>query len=343
MKSLDLKSMNLSELENIISSLGEKNFRAKQLFKFIHGENGESLEDISVFSKDLRQKLSDFTNIGNLSLVDRLDSKQDPTKKYIFKTNDNKIVESVYLSAKANNTICISTQVGCRMGCSFCASSKSGIERNLTAGEIIDQIYKIEKDLNIKVQNIVLMGMGEPLDNLENILKFLELINAKDGHNIGMRNITISTCGIPDGIRTIADSDLQVNLAISIHNPIQEEREKIMPIAKAYGLNELKDALVYYQDKLNRRISFEYILIKDENDGFDHARELKRLSSGLDVHVNIIPLNRVEEFEGQGASQRDAKVFLEKLEDLNIKATIRRKQGADIDAACGQLRNRYQG
>lgn len=340
---LDLKSMNLDELENIFSSIGEKKYRAKQLFKFIHQENGREIDDISVFSKDLREKLSNFTYINNLSILEKYSSKIDKTKKYIFETHDGKIVESVFLSSKVNNTICISTQVGCRMGCNFCASSKNGLERNLTTGEILDQIYTIEEDLDIKVQNIVLMGMGEPLDNLNNVMKFLSIINDEQGHNIGIRNITLSTCGIPDGIRKIADSGMQVNLAVSIHNPFQEEREKIMPVAKAYNLNQLKEALVYYQDKLNRRISYEYILIKDENDSFEHARELKNLCSGLDVHVNLIPLNNVKEYAGKGVDQREAKVFLEKLENLNINATIRRRQGADINAACGQLRNKFLG
>lgn len=341
MKKIDLKSMEMEELENIFLSMDEKKFRAKQLFKFIHDEQGRDLNDISVFSKDLVEKLSSFTTINNLQIKDRLKSKLDKTKKYIFETSDKNIIESVYLSSHANNTICVSTQIGCRMGCNFCASTQNGIERNLSAGEILDQIYTIEKDLDIKGQNIVLMGMGEPLDNLKNVMKFIRLINHDQGHNIGARHITVSTCGIPDGIREIADSELQVNLAISIHNPFQEEREKIMPIAKAYNLKQLKEALLYYQNKLNRRISYEYILIKDQNDGYDHARELKNLCSGLDVHVNLIPLNKVEEFKGRGADDRDTQRFLDKLEDLNINATVRRRQGSDIDAACGQLRNEY--
>ena len=341
MKKIDLKSKDINDLEMIFKSLDEKAFRAGQLFKYIHDEHGKDLDEISVLSKDLRKRLKEFTYISNLRILDRFDSKLDQTKKYIFQADDGSIIESVYLSSKANNTICVSSQVGCRMGCVFCASGQNGIERNLSAGEILDQIYKIEEDLDIKVQNIVLMGMGEPLDNFENVMKFIEIINSEKGHMIGARNITLSTCGIPDKIKALADTGYQVNLAVSIHNPIQSEREKIMPIARAYNLHELKEAFIYYQNKLNRRISFEYALIKDENDGFDHARELKNLCSGLDVHVNLIPLNEVDEYTGRGLDDTEAKVFMEKLENLNINATIRRKQGQDIDAACGQLRNEY--
>lgn len=341
MNKLDLKGMKVEELKNLFSSIDEKAFRAEQVFKFIHQELKTSLDDITVLSKDLREKLKEFTYISSLDLLDRLDSRLDNTKKYIFKLHDNNIIESVYMESKANNTMCISSQVGCKLGCKFCASTKNGYSRNLTSGEILSQIYFAEKDLDTRIDNIVFMGIGEPFDNYDNVIKAIEIINSPNGHNTGIRNITISTSGIVPGIKKLANSGLQVNLAISLHNAVQSEREEIMPVSKMYSLGELKEALKYYQEKLNRRISYEYVVIKDSNDSFDHARAIKDMCVGLDVHVNLIPLNKIDEFTGKTADDKDIERFKEKLENLGINVTVRRKQGTDIDAACGQLRNKY--
>ncbi len=330
------------ELINLFNSIDEKKFRATQLFKFIHQEKQNNINDITVFSKSLREKLLEFTTIRNINIEEVIKSKLDKTRKYIFRLYDNHYIEAVYMESKANNTICISTQVGCKMSCAFCASTKNGYKRNLSASEMLSQVYEVENHMGNRIDNIVLMGIGEPFDNYDNVIRFIKLINDSEGHNTGIRNITLSTCGIVDGIRKLADSELQVNLAISLHNAIQKEREAIMPIAKANSLTDLKKALIYYQEKLNRRISYEYVIIKDNNDSFDHARALKSMCVDLDAHVNLIPLNKIDEYHAKSTDDRDIERFKEKLDDLGINSTIRRKQGVDIEAACGQLRNKYE-
>lgn len=342
MNTLDLKGMYKEELENLFLSIDENKFRAKQIFKFIHDEKQNDINNITVFSKNLRSKLNEFTSIRNIDIVEVLSSKIDKTKKFIIRLYDNNVIEAVYMESKANNTICISTQVGCRMSCEFCASTKSGFKRNLSASEMLSEVYEVEKHIGKRIDNIVLMGIGEPFDNFDNVIRFIKLINDPDGHNTGIRNITLSTCGIVDGIRKLADTGLQVNLAISLHNAIQSERENIMPIAKANKLTDLKSALEYYQEKLNRRISYEYVILKDENDSYDHARAVKSMCVGLDAHVNLIPLNKIEEYSKKPLDDKDIERFKEKLDDLGINSTIRRKQGVDIEAACGQLRNKYE-
>lgn len=342
MHKLDLKNMNLEEIDNLIASIGEKSFRAKQLFKYIHSEKKTNLEELTVFSKSLREKLSEIAYISDIDIFERIDSKIDKTKKYLFQLQDKSIIEAVYMEAKANNTICISTQVGCKMRCEFCASTKNGFVRNLSSAEILCEIYKVENDLNKKIDNIVLMGIGEPLDNFDNVIKFIKLINHPDGHNTGIRNITLSTSGLINGIKKLTETGLQVNLAISLHNAIQSERERIMLIAKSNRLDDLKKTLQDYQEKLGRRITYEYIIIKDENDSFDHARAIKSMCAGLDAHVNLIPLNPIDEFVRKQADDKDISRFKEKLDNLGINSTVRRKQGVDIDAACGQLRNKTE-
>lgn len=341
MEKLDLMSMNIEELTNVFYSIGQKSFRAKQLFKFIHDEKKTDINEITVFSLDLREKLAEIGSITKLELVDVLSSTLDGTKKFIFKLADGNYIESVYLESHTGSTVCLSSQVGCKMGCEFCASTKEGFERNLRPSEMLAQIYQVQKEVGHTIDNMVLMGIGEPFDNYNNVMKFVRLLNDPEGQNMGIRNMTISTCGLVKGIRKLADEGLGINLAVSLHNGIQEEREKIMPISKSNTLEDLKEALNYYQYKTNRRISYEYALIKDDNDSYDHARAVKNMAAGLDVHVNLIPLNPIDEFDKEASSQRDIKIFQERLEDLDIKTTIRRKQGADIDAACGQLRNAY--
>lgn len=341
MKSIDLLSLDKKELENLFLSLGEKPFRAKQMFKFLHKEKGENIRDITVLSKDLRSRLEELSYVKNLQISERLDSKIDNTKKYIFKLDDGHIIETVYLESKAGSTLCLSSQVGCKMGCSFCASTKARYGRNLKASEILGQVYCVEKNLDTSINNIVLMGIGEPLDNYDNVLKFIRLINDEDGRNLGVRHITLSTCGIIEGIDKLADEGLQINLAVSLHNAIQEEREKIMPVAKSNHLDRLKSSLKNYQEKTGRRISYEYILLNNENDSHNHARALKKMCADLDAHVNLIRLNEVREYNGKRASTESLKSFLTMLENLNVKVTVRREQGSDIDAACGQLRNDY--
>ncbi|MDO5689373.1 MAG: 23S rRNA (adenine(2503)-C(2))-methyltransferase RlmN [Tissierellia bacterium] len=339
---LELNGMTLQELENLFLSLDEKKFRAKQLFGFIHKNLVTNLQDVTVFSKELRESLAQFADFYTLEIEKRLDSKLDATKKYLLRLKDGNIIEAVYMESYANNTICISTQVGCRMGCEFCASTKNGFIRNLSVAELLEQIYTVERDLDKRIDNIVLMGIGEPFDNYTNVMKFIRLINHEDGHNTGIRNITVSTSGIISGIKKLTDSKLQVNLAISLHNPIQEEREQIMPIAKANPLSELREALKEYQRTLNRRISFEYVVLPGENDSMEHVKGIRNLAQGLDVHLNLIPLNPIAEYQRARGDERSIPTFKEKLERFGLAVTVRRKQGIDIEAACGQLRNKYE-
>ncbi|EOD01318.1 23S rRNA (adenine(2503)-C(2))-methyltransferase RlmN [Caldisalinibacter kiritimatiensis] len=341
MSKIDLKSMSINQLKSLYIELGEKTFRAEQTFKWIHGKMIESIDDITVLSKKLRDKLNEKGKITNLKIVKRLDSKLDGTKKYLFALEDGNIIESVMMEYQHGISVCVSTQVGCKMGCTFCASTKDGLVRNLTAGEILDQIYQIQKDMDIKVSNIVLMGSGEPLDNYDNVLKFLEIIHHKHGQNVGYRHITLSTCGIVPKIYELAEENLPITLSISLHSPFQHSREEIMPIARKYSIKEIVDACKYYIEKTNRRITFEYTLIEGVNDSKKEALELSHILEGLLCHVNLIPLNPIKETQLSSTKISYVEEFKRILEKNKISVTVRRKMGGDINAACGQLRRDY--
>ncbi|WP_425448970.1 23S rRNA (adenine(2503)-C(2))-methyltransferase RlmN [Dethiothermospora halolimnae] len=342
MKKIDLKSLTLKELEDVFLQINEKKFRAKQVFKWIHKQKVDSIDDITVLSKKLRDKLNENHKIGNIKKFKRFDSNIDNTKKYLFILEDSNIIESVMMEYKHGVSLCLSTQVGCKMGCSFCASTKDGLVRNLTPSEILDQVYSIEKDLNVKVSNIVLMGTGEPLDNYDNVLKFLRLIHDKNGLNIGYRHITLSTCGIVPKIYELAEEALPITLSISLHTPFDEDRQEIMPIANRYSIGEIIEACKYYIKKTNRRITFEYTLIDEVNDTNRHAEKLVKLLSGLLCHVNLIPLNPIKENDLVKSKKESINRFKSYLDVRGISATIRREMGSDVNAACGQLRRDYK-
>lgn len=334
-------NMTIEEMKPFFCEIGEKEFRAEQLFTFIHKNHVNSLEDITVFSKDLRDKLNSIGEIDRIRVYRRFDSKIDDTKKYLFLLRDGNIIESVLMKYKYGYSACISTQVGCRMGCLFCASTKEGCIRNLNPSEMAEQIYAIEDDLGIRIGNIVLMGSGEPLDNYDNVLKFLNIIHHEKGHNLSYRNITLSTCGLVPKIYDLADEGIPITLSISLHSPFDDIRKTIMPIAKVYSIEEIINACRYYFKKTNRRITMEYTLMKGINDSIRDLEELVRILKGLNCHVNLIPLNPIKEFDSGKPKDAIIELFVKELKKANISATVRREMGADINAACGQLRRRF--
>ena len=338
----DLRSMTPEELQKEMESIGEAKFRAKQIFRWLHVKYAENFEEMTDLSENLRNKLNDNYIIGGVKIVRKLVSKEDNTTKYLFELENNYIIESVFMQYSYGNTVCISTQAGCRMGCTFCASTLDGVEKSLTPAEMLAQIYAIEKDKGEKVSGVVLMGSGEPLDNYENVLKFIKLINCKDGKNMGQRHITLSTCGLIDKMYELADEQLQITLAVSLHAPNDEIRNRIMPISRAYPMEKLLEACRHYAEKTKRRITFEYALIKGVNDSAENARELASRLKGLLCHVNLIPVNDVKERNYVRSTNESIKKIEEILVSRNIETTVRRKLGSDIDAACGQLRKRYK-
>lgn len=341
MTNADLKSLDLEELTDVFYELGEKKYRALQTFKWIHEKMISSIDDITELPKELRDKLKSNYLFSQLEIVKRLDSKYDDTSKYLFKLEDGNIIESVMMKYKHGTTLCLSTQVGCRMGCEFCASTKDGLVRNLLPGEILEQFYLIQKDQGEIISNIVLMGSGEPLDNYKNIIKFLKIIHHKEGQNLGYRHITISTCGIVPRIYDLAEEEIPINLSISLHSPFDEERKKIMPIAKKYSIEQIISACNHYINKTNRRITFEYTLISGVNDRISDASEIVKLLKGMLCHVNLIPLNNVKEFKYNKSDNKTVNNFKDFLTKNGISTTIRREMGADVNAACGQLRRDY--
>ncbi|MGI6730925.1 MAG: 23S rRNA (adenine(2503)-C(2))-methyltransferase RlmN [Anaerovoracaceae bacterium] len=333
----DLKNMTIEEMEQFFDSIGEKKFRANQVFAWLH-RGIYSFEEMTDLSKNLRHKLEETAMIEKLEAASVQESKQDGTKKYLFILSDGNAIESVFMKYKYGNTICISSQAGCRMGCGFCASTMKGLSRNLKAGEMVDQVIAVERDTSEKIGNVVVMGTGEPFDNYKNLSKFIKIINAKEGLNIGMRSITVSTCGLIPEIDEMAKEFPQVNLAISLHAPNDEIRSKMMPINKRYGMEDLLKACKKYIDKTGRRITFEYALVEGVNDSQKNALELAEKLRGLNCHVNLIPLNSVQETGLKGTEKASSNRFREILENRGIQTTIRRELGSDIDAACGQLR-----
>ena len=333
--------MYISELEEYFLDLGEKKFRAKQLFEAIHKQKIKNLDKLTTFSQDLKDKINNSSEIYGVKKVLELKSKLDETKKYLFELHDENVIESVLMKYKYGYTVCISTQVGCKMGCAFCASTKKGLIRNLYASEMLDEIYEIERLNDINVSNIVLMGSGEALDNFDELIRFIELISAKEGKNLSKRNITISTCGLADKILKLAEYDYPITLTISLHNADEEERKKIMPITRKYPFDELIPALKEYQEKINKRISFEYVLIDGLNDSYKSALDIKNLLKDIKSHINLIPLNKIKEYDEEPSTSENIMKFKKYLEDFGFNVTVRRELGADINASCGQLRNNY--
>ena len=290
--------------------------------------------------KSLRDKLSKDWIVGAVKICERFVSAIDGTRKYLLELSDGNLIEAVLMEYDYGYTICISSQVGCRMGCKFCASTIGGKERDLTPGELLSQIICVQKDLGQRISNVVMMGIGEPFDNFQNVLKFIELVNAPEGINIGQRHISISTCGLVDKIYTLADKNLQINLLISLHAPDNESRSKIMPVNNKYPIEKLIEACDYYIEKTNRRISFEYTLISGVNDSLEEAEKLAKLLKGRLCHVNLIPVNKVEETGFLKSGKNSILEFKKRLELRGIAATVRREMGSDINAACGQLRKK---
>ena len=341
MQKIDLKSLSLEEMKQLFLKIGEKEYRGEQTFNFIHKNMVDSISKITVLPKDTRDKLEKNYTIGNISILERYDSKIDDTKKYLFLLEDGNIIESVAMKYSYGTSACISTQVGCKMGCVFCASTKEGLVRNLTSSEILSEVYNIQKDLNVKLSNIVLMGSGEPLDNYDNVINFLKLLHDEKGQNFGYRNITLSTCGLVPKIYKLADEKIPITLSISLHSPFDEDRKRMMPIGKKYRVEEILKACYYYVEKTNRRITFEYTLINGENDRREDLEELARILGGLLCHVNLICLNPIEEFNKTKAKEDKIQEFKNRLNQKGIPTTIRREMGSDINAACGQLRRKY--
>ncbi len=341
MDKIDIKSMNITELEDLLKELGEPKFRAKQIFDWLHAKQVDTFEEMTNLSKGLREKLSETAAIYGVELVRKLVSQIDGTRKYLFALHDGAIIESVLMKYEHGNTVCISTQVGCRMGCKFCASTLDGVERGLTAGEMLSQIYAIQKDCGERVHGTVLMGSGEPLDNYDNVVKFLRLINDPKGQNMGQRHITLSTCGLVDNMYRLAEEELQITLAVSLHAPNDGIRTQTMPIAKVYSMEKLLQACRDYADRTKRRITFEYALIHGVNDGDEHAWELVKKLRDMLCHVNLIPVNDVKERNYVKSTADRVKRFAGILNDNGVETTVRRKLGSDIDAACGQLRRSH--
>ena len=341
MAKIDIKSMNINELEDLLKELGEPKFRAKQIFDWLHAKQVDSFEEMTNLSKGLREKLAETASINGVEIVRKLVSQIDGTRKYLFALSDGAIIESVLMKYEHGNTVCISTQVGCRMGCKFCASTLDGVERGLTAGEMLSQIYTIQKDCGERVHGTVLMGSGEPLDNYDNVVKFLRLINDPKGQNMGQRHITLSTCGLVDRMYDLAEEDLQITLAVSLHAPNDGIRTQTMPIAKVYSMDKLLQACRDYADKTKRRITFEYALIHGVNDGDEHAWELVKKLRDMLCHVNLIPVNDVKERNYVKSTTDRVKRFAGILNENGVETTVRRKLGSDIDAACGQLRRSH--
>lgn len=337
---INLKDMMLEELEDLCLALGEKKFRASQIFKWLYN-GAKSIDDMTDLPLNFREKLKKKAFLGSLTVEKKYESRIDGTIKYLLRLEDNNIIESVIMKYDFGVSACLSTQVGCRMGCSFCASTLGGMVRNLTAGEMVGQILAMQEDSGERISSIVLMGSGEPLDNFENVINFLKIANNRAGLNIGMRHITLSTCGIVPEIRKLAELNFQITLAISLHAPNDEIRKSIMPVARKFSINEIMDACRYYTGITGRRITFEYSMIDGVNDSESNAYELASLVKGMLCHVNLIPINEVKEREYKRTGIKKVNDFKGILESKGIAVTIRRELGADINAACGQLRKNY--
>lgn len=337
----DLKSLTLEELQKAMQEMGEKPFRAKQLYEWMHGKLAEGYEEMTNIPASLKEKCRQNFSYTALQKVQMQESKIDGTRKYLFALEDGNVVESVFMRYKHGNSVCISSQVGCRMGCRFCASTLDGLERCLKPSEMLDQIYAITRDTGERVSNVVVMGTGEPMDNYDNLLRFITLLTDENGLHISQRNLTVSTCGIVPKMRELAGEHLQITLALSLHATTDEKRRKLMPIANRYSLKELMEACSYYFEETGRRLTFEYSLVKDVNDTQEDAKELIALLHGMNCHVNLIPVNPIKERDYVQSDRKSVERFKHMLEQGGITATVRREMGRDIDGACGQLRRRH--
>lgn len=338
----DIRSMTLAELKDAFAAQNLPKYRAEQVFRWVQQRGVTGFSEMTDLSQSLRAELAEQYELRSAKLLLRRDSKLDSTKKYLFELIDGETVESVLMEYKHGFSLCISTQVGCKMGCTFCATGQSGFSRDLAAGEMLAQIQAAERDQNIRVGHVVLMGMGEPLDNYENVLRFLELVSDANGMNIGMRHISLSTCGLADRIRDLAEKKLQLTLSVSLHAPNDEIRSRTMPVNRRWNVKELLESCRYYAKMTNRRISFEYAMISGVNDSDACAKELAQRLRGILSHVNLIPVNDVT---GTGYRRSDSKRlqrFSGILENAGITVTVRRTLGSDIEASCGQLRRRNQ-
>lgn len=338
---MDIKSLNMEELTAFVVGLGEKKFRGKQLYEWLHVRQAASFDEMTNLSKEFRERLKETCELVCLRQVDVQISAIDGTRKYLFALSDGNVIESVLMRYKHGNSVCISSQVGCRMGCRFCASTLDGLVRGLTPSEMLDQIYRISKDIGERVSNVVVMGTGEPMDNFDNLLKFIELLTDENGLHISQRNLTVSTCGIVPRMRELADYKLAITLALSLHASNQKKRLSLMPVANKYEIHEVVDACRYYFAQTGRRVTFEYSLVGGVNDTDEDAAELSQLIRGMNCHVNLIPVNPIKERDYVQSDTESIQAFKAKLEKNGINVTVRREMGRDIDGACGQLRRKH--
>ena len=343
MEKKDIRAYTYEQLQEELSGIGEKAFRGKQIYEWLHVRLADSFDEMTNLSKALREKLEAQYVIFPVELAARQESKLDGTNKFLFRLRDGNMVESVLMRYKHGNSVCISSQVGCRMGCRFCASTIGGLERNLSPSEMLGQIYQIQKMIGERVSNVVIMGTGEPLDNYENFLTFIRLLTDEHGLHISQRNITVSTCGIVPRMYDLAKEKLQITLALSLHGSTQEKRKQLMPVANKYDLREVLEACDNYFHETGRRITFEYSMVHGVNDTEEDARELTALLKHRNCHLNLIPVNPIKERDFERPDRKNALNFKNKLEKSGINVTIRREMGSDIDGACGQLRRSYQG
>mgnify|MGYP004539132189 CR=1 FL=1 len=335
----NIKDYNLEEMKKELQAINEKPFRAEQIFRWLYQEKVKSFDEMTNLSLDLREKLKQNYTICNYNILKKQESK-DGTIKYLFDVLDGNAIETVLMSYHHGYSICVSSQIGCKMGCKFCASTGINFIRSLTSGEIVEQIIAVEQDQNIRISNVVFMGIGEPLDNYDNVVNAIHIINNPKGLNIGARHISVSTSGLVPKIYQLADENIQCTLSISLHATNNEKRSAMMPVNNAYPIEELIQACKDYIAKTNRRISFEYALAKDNNDNLDDAKELVKLLKGMLCHVNLIPINKIENGQYSKSTNENIMKFRDYLNDHGIVATIRRELGSDIDAACGQLRRK---
>lgn len=337
----DLRSAGEEEMEEIALSMGEKAFRGRQLFQWVHSKRVQAFDEMTNLPAGFRSKLKETHIISGVTMAEKQVSGQGDTAKYLFALPDGNVIESVWMKYHHGNSVCISSQVGCRMGCTFCASTLMGLSRNLTAGEMLSQIYEIQEESGERVSNVIVMGMGEPLDNYDNLIRFIRLISDEKGLHISQRSITVSTCGLVPRIRDLMREHLQITLAISLHAPNDEIRKRTMPVAKKYSIEEIFAVCREYFRETGRRITFEYSMIRGVNDREEQAEELARRCQGLNCHINLIPLNEVKERDCMRSTDADISRFKTILEKHQINVTVRREMGSDIDAACGQLRKKF--
>lgn len=341
MEKEDILSLSAEELADELEALGEKKFRAGQIFEWLHVKRAVSFDEMTNISLALRTKLSDKFYINRLNIVRKLESSIDNTVKYLYELSDGNHIETVLMDYKHGNSLCISTQVGCKMGCRFCASTIAGFKRNLLPSEMLEQIYEAERDSGRKVESLVLMGIGEPLDNYDNMVKFLKLLSCPKGKNLSLRHVSVSTCGLVDRIYDLAENRFGLTLSVSLHASSNERRSEIMPVNKRYDINELLAACRDYIEKTGRRISFEYAVIRGVNDSQQDADKLIKLLHGINCHVNLIPVNEIKERDFK-SDRQSVQNFMHMLEKGGLNVTVRRTLGSDINAACGQLRREYE-